>query len=340
MRLANLVARRLVLLPISLFVLVTLSFGLVELMPGNPAVAIAGTFANEERIAEIEQELGLDEPLWNRYVDYLASAVQGDLGTSFFTGQPVRSELLQRLPATIEMIGLALVFAGLVGLVLGGVGAYFRRTWYDKASRFSITIFQSIPDFLLALFLIFFLFFLWGIAPAPVGRLGLSSGSVDRITGLLLVDTLVAGQFDLFLQALRHLFLPVVALGIVYSAYFGKTARSTMATALESPQVEFARAMGLPEWQVIRYAFVQARTPILTYGAILFGALVGGAAIVETIFSWQGAGAWALDAILKLDIPVIQGFILAAGVVTILVYLLLDVVTLILDPRVRLRGDR
>lgn len=339
MRLAKLIGRRLLLLPISLLVLVTLSFGLVEMMPGNPAVSIAGNFASEDRIAEVEEELGLNDPLGERYVNYITSAVQGDLGRSFFSNQPVADELVERVPATVEMIAGALIFAGVVGLLLGTLGAYFRRTWYDKFSRFSITLFQSIPDFLLALFLVYFLFFLWGIAPSPVGRLGLSAGSVDRVTGLLLVDTLLAGDLELFWQAVHHLMLPVLALGIVYSAYFGKTARSTMATALASPQVEFARAMGLPERQVVRYALVQARTPIMTYAAILFGALVGGAAIVETIFSWQGAGAWALDAVLRLDVPVIQGFILVAGAVTILVYLVLDVAIVMLDPRVRLGGE-
>jgi peptide/nickel transport system permease protein len=335
MRLATLIGRRLLALPLSLLILVTLTFLLVELMPGNPAVAVAGSFASPEQVAEIEAELGLDRPLVDRYLSYLGSAVRGDLGESFFSGQAVTAALWERLPATVELVALALLVAGVIGLVLGTLGAYFRRTWYDSFSRAAITLFQSIPDFLLALLLIFFLFFLWRLAPAPVGRLGLSTGSVERVTGFLLIDTLVTGQPGLFVEALRHLMLPVLALGIVYSAYFGKTARSTMAKALGSSQVEFARASGLSEWKVLTYAFLEARTPILTYGAILFGALVGGAAIIETIFTWQGVGQWALTAILELDIPIIQGFILAAGLVTIVLYLLLDVLVLILDPRIR-----
>lgn len=330
----KLVATRLLALPLSLLVLITLSFGLVELMPGNPAVTVAGNFATPAEVQRIEQTLGLDRPLGERYVDYLGDAVRGDLGSSFFTGQSVVGELGRRLPATVELVVLALLLSSLLGLVLGTVGAYFRRTWYDRFSRGLVTLFQSVPDFLLALLLIYFLFFLWRIAPAPVGQLGFQS-SVDRVTGFLLIDTLVAGRPDLLLEYLKHLLLPVLALGLVYSAFFGKLARSVMATAFASPQVEFARACGLPERKVIRYAFLQARAPILTYGAILFGSLVGGAAIIETIFSWQGAGQWALEAILKLDIPVIQGFILAAGVVTILIYLFLDVLVALLDPRVR-----
>jgi len=245
------------------------------------------------------------------------------------------AELSERLPATMELVILALIVAGIVGLFLGVLGAYYRGRKVDQITRGTVTLFQSIPDFLMALLLIFFLFYLWSVAPAPVGRLGFSDVAVDTTTGFLLIDTLIAGDVNAFFVAGQHLFLPVLALGIVYAAYFGKTARSTMAIALDSTQVEFARACGLPERKVVYYAFLQARTPILTYGAILFGALIGGAAIIETIFSWPGVGNWALSAILSLDIPVIQGFILAAGFVTITLFLLLDVLIVLLDPRVR-----
>lgn len=335
MMLLKLVGRRLLLLPVSLLVLVTLTFGLVELIPGNPAVTVAGQFATPEEVAAIERDLGLDRSLPVRYVDYLGDAVQGDLGESFYTDQSVLSELGRRLPATVELVTLAVLVAGVLGLTLGTVGAYLRRTWYDRVSRSVVSVLQSIPDFVLALALVYLLFYLAGVAPAPVGRLGLGSEAAPDVTGFLLVDTLVAGRPGLFADALSHLMLPVLALGVVYAAFFAKVTRSTMVPALRSPQVEFARASGLAEWRVVYYAFLQARTPILTYGAILFGTLVGGAAIVETIFSWQGAGQWALDAILKVDIPAIQGFILAAGVITIFLYLMLDVLVRILDPRVR-----
>lgn len=331
----RLVGRRLLLLPVSLLVLITLCFLLVELMPGNPAVTVAGQFATPQEVAAIERDLGLDQPLPVRYLDYLAAAGRGDLGSSFFTGQPVRSELGRRLPATIEMVALAIVVAGVLGIGLGSVAAYFRRTWYDRLSRGVVSVLQSIPDFVFALALVYLLFYLAGVAPAPVGRAGLDAGPLPDTTGFLLVDSLLAGRPGLFRDALAHLLLPVLALGVIYAAFFAKVARSTMVPALNSAQVEFARAAGLPEWRVIYYAFLQARTPLLTYAAILFGTLVGGAAIVETIFSWQGAGQWALEAILKLDVPVIQGFVLAAGVVTIVLYLLLDVAVRLLDPRIR-----
>lgn len=335
MSVVKLIGKRLLVLPISILITITFTFLLVELMPGNPALTIVGSFGTEEEVARVEEELGLNDPITDRYVAYLSAASRGDLGRSFFTDRPVVEELRDRLPATIELVGLSIAFAALVGVSLGTVSAYFRRGWYDRVSRNIITFFQSVPDFLVALVLIFLLFYLARIAPAPVGRLGLGGGGFERITGFMLVDTLLQGRFDLFVRAIQQLFLPVLSLGLVYSAYFGKVARSSMGSALLSPQVEFARACGLRERTVVRYAFLAARTSVITFAAILFGALVGGAAIIETIFSWQGAGQWALEAILKLDIPIIQGFILVVGTLTILLYLVLDVIVLLLDPRVR-----
>lgn len=333
-RLARFIARRLLILPASLLVIITLTFGLVELMPGDPAVTIAGNFASPVEIERIRTDLGLDRPLPERYVDYLGDVVQGDLGSSYFSGRSVLDELGRRLPATAELVLLSLGLAVLLGLTIGVVGAVFARRVPDHLSRGLTTALQAIPDFLLALVLIYLLFFVLGVAPPPVGRTGLGSEVAIPVTGFLLIDGALSGSPALFVDAVQALMLPVLSLGIVYSAYFAKTARATMATALASPQCEFARACGLPPRQVIGYAFAQARAPIITYVAILFGTLLGGAAIVERIFSWQGVGQWALDAVLTLDVPVIQGFVIAAGLVTILVYLVLDLVVALLDPRV------
>jgi peptide/nickel transport system permease protein len=154
------------------------------------------------------------------------------------------------------------------------------------------------------------------------------------VTHFLLIDSLLSGNWQILGSALAQSVLPVLTLGIVYSAYFGKTARTVLAAALDSSQIEFARACGLPRRQIIGYAVLMGRTPILTYAAILFGTLIGGEAIVETIFGWQGVGQWALEGVLKVDIPVIQGFVILGGFATLLIYLLLDVVVSVLDPRI------
>ena len=327
--------KRLLAIPISAFVIVTLTFGLVSLIPGDPAVTISGGHASPAQLTAIRDQLGLNHSLGRRYVDYLGSVAEGNLGRSFYTGQPVRSSIAHYLPNTLELIVPALVIAVCLGLFLGTIGAYFRRRLPDRISSVGITITQSVPDFVLGLLGIYVLFYRLRLVPAPIGRLGITDSLPPQDTGFLFIDSLIAGQWGTFGSAVAHTVLPALTLGIVYSSYFGKTARSTLGQAMASPQVEFARACGLREWQVVRYAFLAARTPIMTYGAILFGVLLGGDAIIETIFAWQGAGQWALDAMLNVDVPVIQGFVLVAGLMTLLIYFALDLAVVALDPRIR-----
>lgn len=326
--------RRLLFIPVGIFIVITLAFAIVNLMPGNPARVIAGGLASPEQIEEIKGELGLDRPIPSRYADYVTSLAHGDLGRSFYTKRPVLDEIWEHLPNSLELVALALALATVLGLLLGGVGAYYRDRLPDRISRFAITSTQSIPDFFLGLILIYVVFFLLGWAPAPVGRLGLLDQAPNRVTGALIVDTIIARDWELLVSVLRHSILPVLTLGLAYSAYFAKTTRAVLGAELAADQVEFARACGLPERKVLGYAFRAARTPIITYGAILVAALVGGLAIVETVFAWQGLGQWAVAAILKLDIPAMQGFILTAGLFTLVVFLVLDLVVMLLDPRV------
>jgi ABC-type dipeptide/oligopeptide/nickel transport system permease component len=326
--------RRLVSLPISLAVVATLAFLLVNVLPGNPAGVIAGPAASEEQIATIEERLRLNDPLIERYGSFMGDLVQWDLGTSYYTNRPVTEEIGRFLPNTLELVVMSLVVAAVVGLALGTIAAYFAGRAADRVARLIVTVSQSVPDFFLALLLIYFGFYIFGAAPGPVGRLGLLESRPDRITGALILDSALAGEWSTFRSALQHSALPVLTLGFYYSSYFAKTTISSLLPALESKQVEFARAAGLRERTVLAYAFRQARTPILTYGGILLAALTGGAAIVETIFSWGGFGEWAIDSILQLDIPAVQGFIVVAGIGTLLIFTLLDVLVAALDPRV------
>lgn len=327
--------KRLLVIPVSAFVILTLTFGLVSLIPGDPAVVISGGHASPAQLAAIRAQLGLNHSLGRRYLDYLQGAVHGNLGRSFYTGQSVGSSIAHYLPSTLELVIPSLALALFLGLCLGTLGAYFRRRLPDRISSFGITVTQSVPDFVLGLVGIYVLFYRLRLVPAPIGRLGVTDTVPPHRTGFLFIDSIAAGQWGTFGSAVAHTVLPALTLGIVYSSYFGKTARATLGQAMGSAQVEFARACGLPEWQVVRYAFLAARTPILTYGAILFGVLIGGDAIIETIFAWQGAGQWALNAMLNVDVPVIQGFVLVAGLITLLLYVALDFTVVALDPRLR-----
>lgn len=331
------VGKRILFLPVAIIVVLTLAFAIVNLTPGNPAVVIGGELASDELIAEIESELGLDQPLHERYWEYITGVLTLDLGESYFSQRPIIDEIRYRLPNSLELVILSLSVAALIGLANGALGARYRGGWIDRTTRGITSVFQSVPDFFIGILLIYLLYYQLNIAPAPVGRLGLLETQPPQVTGGLFVDALIAGQWDTFLSLAAHAVLPVLTLGLFYSAYFAKVSRTLLIDALGSKQVEFARALGLRNRTQLLYAFRQARTPIITYGAILFAALVGGGAIVETIFAWGGLGQWAIDSILKLDIPAIQGFILITGLVTLATYLLLDVLTIALDPRIAVR---
>jgi ABC-type dipeptide/oligopeptide/nickel transport system permease component len=326
--------KRIALIPISMLVLATASFLLVSLIPGDPGVTILGSYATPSSVAQIDHQLGVDQSLLPRYWHFLTQLAHGNLGTSFYTNQSVTSQLWSYLPNTIELVVASLILAALIGIVIGVVGAYWRRGWPDRATRGITTVLQAVPDFVLGLMLIYFVFFRLHIAPAPTGRLPVTAVAPVPVTHFLLIDSVLDGDWGTLGQLLEYMVLPVVTLGVIYSAYFAKTVRGAMGDALRSNQVDFARACGLPEWRVVLYALLQGRTTLLTYGAILFGSLIGGEAIVETVFSWPGAGRWALQSMLKTDVPVIEGFILATGLATLVVYVVLDVVVAALDPRI------
>lgn len=327
---------RLAAIPAALFALITLSFGLVSLIPGDPVALIVGDFATPKQVAAVRVSLGLDKPLPQRYVDYLGALLHGDLGTSFFSGLSVRHQLLVLLPNTLVIIVPGLLLATLFGTAIGIAAAYFRRRWPDRFASGLITTAQSVPDFFLGLLLILAFYSIWRIAPAPVGILAPGQLSQDhRVSGSIVVDALITGSWATLASIAAHALLPALTIGVHFSSYFAKTVRTAMTQSMGSAQVEFARAHGLPERKVLAYALISARTPVLTYSALLFGSLLGASAIVETIFAWPGVGQWALAGTLQADIPVIRGFILLIGMLTMMVYLALDLAVMLLDPRVR-----
>ncbi|HEY8473207.1 MAG TPA: ABC transporter permease, partial [Natronosporangium sp.] len=243
-RLLTYSAKRLVIIPISVFVLVSLASVLTSLLPSNPAATILGDAASPEQVARVNEHLGVDKPFHQRYLDYWRDVLRGDFGESFFSGQPVRDEIFRFLPSTIELIVLSLAVALAIGMLIGTVGGYFRDRLPDKLSKAVTAGLQSTPDFLLALILIYFVFYVARLVPAPVGRLDLGRSGPPRRTGFMFVDSLLAGDAGTFADAAGHAILPVTALGIAYAAYFAKTTRSVMGRALVAPQVEFARACG------------------------------------------------------------------------------------------------
>jgi peptide/nickel transport system permease protein len=326
--------KRLLFVPFGLFVVVSLSFAVINVIPSDPARELVGELATEADVTRARTELGLDRSFWDRYVDYVGDVARGDLGRSYYSNRPVWDDIVSYLPNTLELVFLALIVATVLGVGLGLIGARFRSRAPDHAARGFIMLAQAVPDFFLGLILIFFLFYKFGWVTAPTGRLGLLDTAPPVRTHALLLDCMLAGQWGTFKSALAHSVLPVLTLGISAAAILAKTTRSVVGKSFDSYQVEFARACGLPERTVFAYALRASQTAIITYGVILFTALVGGAAIVEQIFSWNGIGQFALDRMQRLDLPEMQGIVLVLGVKTLIILVLLDLLIAFLDPRV------
>ena len=337
-RILRLLLRRLPIIPISLLMIVLISFFLIALIPQSTATAVAGQGATAARVAEINHELGLDLPLGEQLLRYLGRLAHGDLGTSFYSQLPVWPDLVSHLPATLELVIPALVLAVVLGIGWGTLGGYFAGRFVDQGVRAVGSALQAMPEFLVGLLLIYVVFYLLGWAPAPTGRLGITSITPPAVTGFYTVDALIAGDGATFADAVAHLVLPVLTIALPLSAVLARITRATVGDAFGGAHTEYARALGLPERQVVRYALVDARTSILTFVAASVASMVGGAAIVEIIFNWQGVGQWAITGMTNLDPPQIQGFVLFSGAVTLLVYIALDLISMAIDPRISI-GD-
>lgn len=326
---------RLIAIPVSLFAVASLAFWLIRLSGANAAATVAGEYADAEAIARTEAELGLDRNLWEQYTGFLGDLLTGDLGTSFFTRRPVSEEIMNRIPLDLFLGVLALVLAVVLGVTLGAVAAYYRSGWPDRVSSTSVSFLQSLPDFVIALVLIYVLFYLAGLLPPPVGQLDLTHPSPPERTGVVFIDVVLSGQWQTLGAATAQLLLPVASMGLSLVPAFAKVTSSTLGTVLASPQIEYARSTGLSPLRVFWSALSVTRTSLLTTIAIVIGALLGGGAVLQKIYNLDGAAAFGVDSIFKLDLPVIQGIVLVFGGLTVVAFLLIDILILLLDPRVR-----
>jgi len=336
MKLGFYAGRRILLLVPVLLGVTFITFALTRIIPGDPIALVAGPYVSADRKAEIRHSLLLDRPFYVQYVHYVGDLVQGDLGTSIVSGQPVGSELSKRFSATFELTTLALLFA-LVGAVpLGILAALKRNTWVDGLSRVVGIAGISIPVFWAGLMLSLLLFYKWKVAAPPFGRIDPQVGAPRDITGLYLVDSVLTWNWAAFRSAFAAIWLPAFVLGFSVMAPIMRIARQGMIEALESPPVTALRALGArPSSIVLRHALKNAMLPVVTMIAIVYGYLLGGSVLVETIFSWPGMGLYVYNSISSSDYPAVQGFILYATTMYVLVFLLLDLLVIVLDPRVK-----
>lgn len=317
--------------------IVIIVFFIVRVLPGDAAIVRAGPYATQEKIDEIRAQYGFSDPLPVQFKDYMSSVFTGDLGTSIRTGGNVTTELVDRLPASLELAFYAVILAALIGIPIGILAAARKGTWIDGASRVFAVLGSSMALFWLGLLLIYFLFFRLRWFPGPIDRLAVGTKPPGTITGFYTIDAALHGDFGLIWEAFRYLALPVLTLGLVLAAPILKMVRASMIDALESEHVRTARALGVPYLQVLfRDGFRNALLPVTTAIGIVFGYMLGGNIIVEFLFAWPGVGRYAYSAIQVNDLEALQGFVIVVGVLYVALNVVIDLVYAWIDPRIRL----
>ncbi len=329
--------RRLLLAVITLCGVIVAVFLLTRILPGNPAAVRLGPYASPELLASMEKEMGLDKPLPVQFVGYVAALARGDMGKSWRTGQPVRMDLAQRLPATLELALAATLIAILVGLSLGTLAAVRQNTLLDRIIRFFAILGASTALFWLALVFIYVFYYRLGWAPSPLGRIDVGLSTPLRISGAYVLDSLLTANWPAFRNSLSHLLLPALTLAFVVSAPITKMVRAAMLDTLHADFIRTARTVGVPEAQVIfRDGLRNAMVPILTTIGIVFGYLMAGNVLVEMIFAWPGIGSYAWQALVNKDFEAIQGFVLLIAAMYVVLNLGIDLLYSLIDPRIRL----
>lgn len=318
-----------------LFGVVVISFLLTRALPGDPAAYFAGAAADAESIEEIRVALGLDKPLLQQFFIYLGDLFQGDLGQSISTGQPVATDLANRLPASLELTIIALLLSCCISIPLGVLAATRPGSVIDHLCRVLVTAGVSLPTFFTGILLIYIFYYLLGIAPSPLGRLDFIYIEPDHVTGFYLIDAAIAGDWSTWLGALKQLILPAITLALFTLAPIARMTRAAMLSALSSEFIRTARAAGLTERKVLfGYAFRNALLPVVTTLGMVFSFTLGANVLVEKVFAWPGIGSYAVEALVVSDYAAVQGFVLAMAVLFVLLNLTIDLVYTAIDPRI------
>lgn len=332
--------KRLITLLTVLLGLAILIFIIARIVPGDPARIALGPLATAEQVAELRTEMGLDEPFLVQLWTYLSGLVQGDLGKSLLTSRPVMDDIGAALPATFELVIVTIILQIAVSIPLGVIAAIYRNTWLDNALRIVSLIGVVTPGFVLAIILQLIAAHYFGFFPVT-GRL---DGSIDfsaDVTGLLLVDGALAGRWDVVADAMRHLFLPAIALAAAGIGQVMRITRTAMIEVSGRDFIEASRAYGIPERVVtFRYMLRVASVAPLTILGLEFASLIGNAFIVEFVFSWPGIASYGVRTILQKDLNAVIGVVLVSGVFFVVANLTIDLLLGLLDPRHRIRAGR
>ena len=331
----RLIFRRVLLaLPI-LFGVLLFTFLLIRVGSNDPVGMLAGPTGGADEIAAIRAKFKLDQPAWRQFVEFVMLALQGDLGRSWLSDRPVASELMLRLPATLELVLLGAFAGAVVGIPAGLMAAFRANRGFDHFSRLLSLFGFGMPTIFLGLVLIFVFFFLLGWAPPPMGRVDLLITAPATVTGSYFIDALIAGNWPAAYSAAGRLVLPCASIAIVFAAPLIKQTRAIALDVMAGDYIRYARAAGLPEPMVRRMVWRNASVPVITYAAVELTALFGAASVLELVFSWGGVSQYGLVAILKGDFAVVQGYVLIMSLIAMVIFAVADLLVLWIEPRAR-----
>jgi peptide/nickel transport system permease protein len=333
---ARRVAQRLLSSIPALLGVVVVTFILMRVLPGDPAVFFAsGPSAGQAEIDELRHKMGLDKPVPVQLALYLKDVATGNLGHSMTTGQPVVTDIRRRLPASLELTFTALAIALLLAVPLGVAAALRPGSLVDHAVRLLCTLGVCVPTFVSGLLLIYVFYYLLGWAPDPTARLDIFAATPPDITGFYLIDFALVGDWSGWWAAFTQLLLPAFSMALFVLAPLARMTRASMLAVLGSDFIRTAQSVGLPRRRIIvAYALRNALLPVLTITGIVFSTMLGANVLVEKVFSWPGVASYALDALLASDYAPVQAFVLLMATIFVLVNVLIDILYGIADPRV------
>jgi ABC-type dipeptide/oligopeptide/nickel transport system permease component len=335
-KIVRVIGRRLIQAILVIWGVVTLTFLLTRVFAPSPVNLFAQPTDTAADRAEIAKRLGLTDPVPVQYVHYLRDVIHGNLGTSYLTQRPVTADLLNKIPATAELAVYALVFGVIVGVTIGVLSAVFEGSIFDRVTRLLTSAGLALPQFWVALMLILIFFVDLHVLPGPTGRLPIGMQPPPKVTGFYTIDSIITGHLSTFWPAVQQLILPVLTLGYGVASTLARGARASMILALKADYVRTARALGLSRGRIwFVYAFRNAMLPVLTMFAGTIAWALSGAVLVEGVYGWPGAGQYALNALENSDFPAVQGFVLYAAILYVLIYQLLDIAYSFADPRIR-----
>ncbi len=321
--------------PITLLGLVLVTFLIGRVMPIDPVLAIVGDRAPADVVAQARLDLGLDEPLWVQFRIYLGKLAHGDLGRSVMTSHTVVDDIIRFFPATMELATAAILIAALVGIPLGVLAAVKQGSRIDHAIRVVTLAGHSLPIFVLALLSLLVFYATLQIAPGPGRQDILFDDMVPTVTGMLTIDSLIAGEWEVFRDALAHLAQPAGVLAYFSMAYLARMTRAFMLDTLRGEFITTARAKGLSQARIIwKHAFGNIAIRLITILALAYAGLLEGAVVTETVFSWPGLGQYLTVSLLNADMNAVLGATLVVGVTYLAFNLLADLLYRLLDPRV------